>query len=609
MIRVLKRAGVCALLLGLFLATISAPADAQKKSGARKADARAAGADAGDAVPERRFTNDLPDPPAPGTLPDDYVMIRVDDHSIGAREFVDSYFAAYAADRPGQDSLGRVAFMKNLIHKELLALEAKRLNQPLSFEDRLTLREHSERVYSNLLYQRVVVDPVQVNEEEVRKAYELFKTEVRLRQIVFESRETGERVRRDLLAARIGWTRAVQRYSFADKANDGDIGWQPAGQIGLGFATITHRMKPGEISPLIRSREGWTLVQCLERRDLTPPSFEGIATLIRGQLHTMETNERADALQDSLADQIGLVIDTTNVRWAASQFAATSTIESEGGPPVLTLNTALPDIAPEDTARVLARYRGGQLSLGGLLHEYAHLPPLLRPNLNDFSLMRSQVIATAVDPLTIELAIGRGMDQDPIAIRQVERKREQLLVERLYEDSVGSRVRVAADERRRYYDDNRHKFVTFPEVTFAAITRPSRAGIDSVAARIRAGESPVAILSADSLAGRVSGSVQRRFQNVEGAPYHKVLFEELRPGALWIGGPDRDGDFILIHLLARDDGRQVSYSEAADWVDETLQNLKSERLLNELLERLARRYRVAWRPDLVMRTDFRMDRS
>jgi hypothetical protein len=604
MIRVLPRAGASFVLLALSVTLLAPQAPAAAAS--REKTRTAAKNPSSPPRSESFFSSDLPDPPRPGTLPDDYVMLRVGEKSIGAREFVDLYFGAYAADRPKQDSLGRVAFMKALVHKELLAQEARRLNPALTFEDRLTLREFSRRVYSNLLYQRMVIDPVRVSDQEVREAYSLFDTEVRVRMILFSTREQAERVRRDLLAARIGWSAAVQRYSLGDKANDGDLGWQSAGDIGMTFAPVTHRLKPGEISRVIKSRDGYSLVQCVERREARPPAFEAISRVLRGQLETTKSNLRADALQDSLAEQIGLVVDTTNVRWAATHFQSSTSFGSEGPTPVININAALPDFAPSDTARVLARYQGGQMSLGHFLDEFSHLPAMVRPNVNEFTALRGQVIATVIEPLIADLAIARGMDRDPVAVRQVERKHEELLVGHLYEDSVGSRIQFDPGERRRYYDENPQKFITFPEVKFAAIMRHTRAGIDSVAARVRAGESPVAILAADSMAGAITGSVQSRFQNDEGRPFHKVLFEELRPGKFWVDGPDPEGDYVLIYLLHRDDGHRVSYEEAASWIEETVVNERAEALLDAFIGRLAQRYPVQWRPDLVMRTDFRM---
>jgi len=599
--RVPLRALPGTLLLGLILVFPGAARSATKDA-SRSAPAQGASKDAGSAGGTRPYGRALPDPTGAGFLPDSFVIARVQERVVRVGDYVDSYFNSYVEYRPEQDSLGRVEFLKSTIHKDLLAIEALRINRPLSFEDRAVLREFANRVYSNVLYQQVAIDPVKVTDEEVRTAYEYFKSVYHLRHIVFAGREAGERVRRDLIAGRIGWPSAVRRYSAPEsRANDGDLGWKGAMDLGLELAAVAHPLQPGQMSPLVRVREGWNLVQCVERRPTNPPRLEGLANIIRTQLRSIQSNRLAEALQDTLAAEIGLAIDSTNVRWAAARFEASTTMSMEGPTPEISISGALPELGAEDTSRVLARYRGGQLSLGQFLEHYSAQPPIMRSNVNDFWSLRDQAIAMALDPYTTELAIRRGANRDPSAVRMVEQRREQLLVEHLYEDSVTSKVWVRNEERHAYYEKNRHRFFTYPKVTFAAIARSSRAGIDSVAARIRAGESAVAILRADSLAGLVSGSVQERSAGEKGTPYYKMLFEDLRPDRFDIGGPDRKGGYALIYLLTRDDGRQLSYEESEQMVDESLQNIRSEERLNALLDRLSRTYRVDWRPDLVMR--------
>jgi hypothetical protein len=53
-------------------------------------------------------------------------------------------------------------------------------------------------------------------------------------------------------------------------------------------------------------------------------------------------------------------------------------------------------------------------------------------------------------------------------------------------------------------------------------------------------------------------------------------------------------------VLSYDGGRQLSYEESEAMIDESLQNQKSEKALNDMIARLQKRYPVAMRPELVM---------
>jgi len=175
------------------------------------------------------------------------------------------------------------------------------------------------------------------------------------------------------------------------------------------------------------------------------------------------------------------------------------------------------------------------------------------------------------------------------------------MVERLYQDSVATRVWVRPEDRRRYYEEHKSDYITFVRVTYGALHRPTRAGIDSVAARLGRGERIADILHADSLNGLDSGSIRERSEAERGSQYYRELFEDLRPGQWSIIGPDREGHYLLLQVLHREESRQLSYEEAEQYVDESVQNLKAEEALKAFLERRRRAYAIESRPDLVMR--------
>jgi hypothetical protein len=159
-------------------------------------------------------------------------------------------------------------------------------------------------------------------------------------------------------------------------------------------------------------------------------------------------------------------------------------------------------------------------------------------------------------------------------------------------------VWVSKEERKAYYQKNLPGYFTFPSVEFAAIVRESKAGADSVQRALKSGVKAAALLHADSLAGRMSGSLQSRLQN-ENGPYQKALFEEMHPGDIQVRGPDKLGDYAILQLISYDGGRQLTYEEAEQMIDESLQNQKSDAALKAMIARLKPRYPVAWRPELV----------
>ena len=186
-----------------------------------------------------------------------------------------------------------------------------------------------------------------------------------------------------------------------------------------------------------------------------------------------------------------------------------------------------------------------------------------------------------------------------MALAMIEHRREELLVEHLFTDSILNRVTITPAMRRRYYQDHQKEFVSVPRVRYAQLIRHSEAAAESLVARLRAGESPEAIIVGDSLRGGPVGAILEAYDN-RPSTLRKVLFEELRPGQVTKVGPDSEGSFMVVKLLTYQESRPMAYEEVESIVAESVQNTEAERLLKEFLARHRRRYRIEVRPELVM---------
>jgi hypothetical protein len=539
-------------------------------------------------------------------VPDTTVIARVGPRVIRVRKFIDSYYDADPQTRPAADSAGRAAFLKTMVDKEIIGMVAREVNPPLGFEDRATLRDYTARIVSNMLYQRLVVDSVSVTEEDVRAAHAQFGHELQLKHIQFPERTMAERVRKDLVARRIPWSVAVRRYSTApDKEVDGQLGWRNRLGLDAVLAEALFHLEPGQISEVVEDTRGFQVVLVTDKRTVTAPALEPLRASIEAQLKGYRAAQRARAIQLELIKDAHVVYHQENCAWTATKFNRAVTMGSDGSAPVLTIDPNLPDISPADTGRVLATYEGGDVTVGDLLHTYGHMPPLLRPPLESAEAVKGQVDGIILEPRMVELAYERGLDKDPEAVELIEHKREGLLVEKIFQDSILSQVRVTDAMRRKYYEDNKPGYFTYPNVRFAALLAENRAEADSLKGLLAGGADPAKLLEADSLRGRNRGSIQSRFQSQQG-PYHKLLFEDLRPGKVAIEGPDKEGHYAVIQLLHFDSGRQLEFREVEQLVDESLQNLEAERILNQFVARHRKRFTVEARPELVTQVDFRM---
>ncbi len=535
-------------------------------------------------------------------LPDSRVLGRVGTRAIRVFDFRDGYFNSDPQIRPKQDSLGRVDFLRSMVKKEVLGEAAVASGRQLTFEERAELRGFRNTILANLLFVRTVEDSSAFSEDSLRHVYSYYGYDLKLRLLYFADRAEAEAVRLKLVRGTMTWSAAAAKHGAHTGAGPaGELDWTKFESLPPELGLQIWPLKPGEVSPIILGANGYHLVQAAERRPRSAPVWEALRPLLRMTLHGMEADTRRTRMMDEAKRGLDVVYDSTNVRWASSFFHETRQMVNDGfGGSTLSLDPNMPEFAPDDTGRVVVRWKYGRLSLGDVLRGYSDLQPLTRPGINTPERFMNYVDALVVEPQLLDMAIAHGLEQDSTAKALIERKREEILVTRMVEDSVFTRISVLKQERQDYYKKHPNDFVTYPAIRYAVIVRGSRAAADSVKQRLDGGIAVETVLREDSLAGEARSGIKESHAN-EPVDFKKQLFEEMRPGASVVLGPDKTKAFAVLHLISFDPGHTLKYEEVEGMIDESVRNLKSEKALEAFIGRLAKRYRVELHPEMVMR--------
>jgi hypothetical protein len=534
-------------------------------------------------------------------LPDDFVIARVGERAVRVYDYRESYFLVDPQVRSASDSLGRAEFLTNMVKKDVLGLTAQTAGYTLNFEDRATLRNHRATLLANRLFELAVLDVPKIPDDSLRKVYPYYGWEQRMRMLFFSDRAQAEASRLALVRGTRTWGALAAKYTPpALQSTNGEITWSKFENLPSDLGLQLWALKPGEISQVIVSATGYQLVQVVERRPRAAPSYEVMKPMISSVLRSYSADQRRRAIQTGARDKMGVQYDTTNVRWASALYKEAVKVGSEGLGQNIVIDETVPDFSEQDTARTIARWPEGRLSLGDVAHSYSDLPAVLRPPINTPERFMDYADAVIVAPRMVDLAIERGMDKDSMVVEMFNRKREEILVTKMVEDSCFSRIFVPKDERRAYYQKNLQGFVTFPAVRYAVVVRDTKAEADSVKARLDAHESIESVLRADSLRGELRSGIKEANTN-DHISMQKLLFEEMRPGQRIVAGPDKEKNFACIQLLSFDPGHQLPFEQVEGMIDESLRNIKAEQALNAFFERLKKRYPIEAHYELLMR--------
>jgi hypothetical protein len=397
--------------------------------------------------PPAQASSRKPPPPPRAWLPDTFVLARIDDRAIQARDYDERFFNSHMEYRPTQDSVGRADFLQRLVDKEVLASVARAANYQLTFQERAQMEAFVQSTLGNRLFERTVMDSVKVTDAEAESVYVQMKREIRLARVRFGSIETAERMRRDLVAGHTSMARAweLRLRMPGDQTTSPDVGWQTWNNTPADVRPV-FRLPVGGISSPIAEPPGFSLYQVKEERTAAKlqvfPLYRG--PIVR-QLKQEKTDEVRERQISGLRREAGIRLDSANVAWAAARFP--HKITKEGASRVV-LDATVPSFSPEDTARTIATYRGGKVTVGRLVDIYRDISEFMRPSLDTPEAIKQMVDAIVLEPRLAEIARQRGYDRDSVVIVVIERKREEVMVDHLYADSIEAHTFVLPAERR-----------------------------------------------------------------------------------------------------------------------------------------------------------------
>ncbi len=107
---------------------------------------------------------------------------------------------------------------------------------------------------------------------------------------------------------------------------------------------------------------------------------------------------------------------------------------------------------------VLARVDKHVITEGDFQREIASLPEYSRRQMESPEQKRKRLERMIDDILLLEEAERRGLDRDPDILAKVERYRQRLLTEKLYQQVAEERGRIDEEEIRSYYENNKDQF-------------------------------------------------------------------------------------------------------------------------------------------------------
>jgi len=370
--------------------------------------------------------------------PADAVLARVNGEAITVPELRREFGASHEGHTKflvAGESEAR-AFLEKLVDKRLLLQEARRMGIPGRADVRAEVAELEAAESARHLVEVEVERPANATDDEVNAVYDGATELLDAREIRCDTREEAERARTRIEAGE-PFDAVAREVSIAPTHVYGGlakrIGWggrSPEWEAAA-FAATT-----GALTPVFETPDGWELLKVEERSPITKPEVKAVTGNIRATLEGRRRQALDRKLRAALAE-----------RWALEVLEAPA-------PQDLVRVAAAGDAGKNDpdAARVVARWKGGSLSLGELganvdAKALAALPPARYGRI-----VRLLTKDGAHARLVRLEAAARGYARDPAVAQAVTERRDKICVDVVLAEYVAKDVTTTDADARAFYD-------------------------------------------------------------------------------------------------------------------------------------------------------------
>ena len=193
-------------------------------------------------------------------------LALVNGNEIGLNDFLPKYRKFLSKTHQNDNLSNRYAFLNSMIDESIILEHATRsgfnnspeiLHKKAQIHDQLLLNEY---------YDRKIINGIQITDNELRQLFKYYKTRLHVRHLYAPDLATIQDIS-DKIESGITWE-YLAKTCFEDsilKNNGGDIGWYEMGELDPAFEITAYELLDGEISEPTKTRDGFSLIQVLER--------------------------------------------------------------------------------------------------------------------------------------------------------------------------------------------------------------------------------------------------------------------------------------------------------------------------------------------------------
>ncbi len=490
---------------------------------------------------------------------------------------------AYLPKKTGDE--GKREFLDTMLNKYVMAYKA----DELGYDKDPTVAQGME-MFSRMALQvaylkKQVADRITVSDKEVRAHYDNQGTSMECKQILCDTPDQAEEAYQAIQDGQ-DFDAVLRQYSKNEDAATGGMVFSAVyGQLTPEMQEALFSVPVGGVTPPVMTSHGWVVNKVLRRNEgRSKPNYEDVkveyTTQVKNLKEAIALNQFTNQLRDDYQvvwhyDNIGIVYNALPPDRPYDDAPARST---EIYPLLL--------FDPADLDKPMVTWQGGkQITIKDYSDFYDQASFFNRPRRNTrWGGIRQFLTERIMNEISADVVRKSGIESEPEVAKTLKSKKEEIMVNLLYDDVINKQTIVTHAEIVNYYEGNLEAFHTPERRRFGVILTGDIETAQQAYKDLRAGQqfrSVVLAYSVDEETKQNSGETKDLVHG-EQPDLDGVGFSLAKVGDISEPFQTSRG-WMVIKLIERIDEKYFSLEEAEGRVESALKQQKNDERLKEML--------------------------
>lgn len=518
---------------------------------------------------------------------EDLTLAEFADRKITVGQFESSYAKVepkYLPKSTGED--GKREFLNTMLNKEVMAYQADILGYEKDPAVMQGMETYTKLGLQAAFIQRRVADRVTVSEEDVRWHYDNTGVRLAVKEIVCDTPDEIE-LAYSTLKDGIDFESVCRRYSKSPDAPEGGT-----------VATITYgmfmpllqeqafRLKVGQYTAPIYTPAGFVILKVVQRDEpKTKEPYENARDRMEEEYRRIKEAIESNAMTEEVRDEYGVTWNWDSIRICFDALPLDRDINNaprrdDEVYPLLYFDQI-------DLDKPVVTYQNKVIRIKDFSDYYDQASFYARPRRNVRTAgIRTFLTERIMNELVMDYMEKSRIAEDPEVIEVLLRKKEELMIGRLYEEMINKQTVVSSGMVTTYYAENEDLFKVPEKRRFGVVLTSDLDTAASAYQALQGGElfrNVVMAFSIDEETKKNLGETETLAQG-EQSEIDNVGFALTEVGDFSEPFQMSRG-WMILRLAEVIPGKTYSLIEARDSIKKALNQQENEKKLNELLDK------------------------